>query len=168
MANDWDRANAIRLTTPQDPDIAWPMPRQSRIDTPGALHHIMARGIEGGNIFRNDDERILGDDDFVSRIPWLADDKMKKEYEPRSLGMDINAVASRVSEVLDIKRCMGKRQIQKNNGVENKARLISDTIHDKKEITLPAEILSQYVGSYQLSQFKIVIHLICAVNHSRR
>ncbi len=27
------------------------MPRQSRIETSGALHNIMARGIEGGKIF---------------------------------------------------------------------------------------------------------------------
>jgi len=28
-----------------------PMPRQSRIDTPGALHHIMIRGIERKDMF---------------------------------------------------------------------------------------------------------------------
>ena len=54
-------------------------------------------------VYQRNDERILGDGDFVSRILSLADDKMKKEYELRSLGMDLNAVASRVSEVLNIK-----------------------------------------------------------------
>jgi hypothetical protein len=29
------------------------MPRQSRIDAPGALHHVIARGIERRNIFIN-------------------------------------------------------------------------------------------------------------------
>jgi putative transposase len=33
------------------------MPRQARIDTTGALHHIMARGIERCKIFRNDEDR---------------------------------------------------------------------------------------------------------------
>ena len=39
------------------------MPRQARIDKPGALHHIMIRGMEGKSIFRNDKDR----DDFIER-----------------------------------------------------------------------------------------------------
>jgi REP element-mobilizing transposase RayT len=33
------------------------MPRKSRIDAPGALHHIIARGIENRNIFEDDKDR---------------------------------------------------------------------------------------------------------------
>lgn len=33
------------------------MPRKARITVPGAIHHIMSRGIEGRIIFRNDDDR---------------------------------------------------------------------------------------------------------------
>lgn len=33
------------------------MPRKPRLDIPGLLHHVMARGIEGQDIFRNDDDR---------------------------------------------------------------------------------------------------------------
>ena len=33
------------------------MPRQARIDAPGALHHIICRGIERRNIFRDDTDR---------------------------------------------------------------------------------------------------------------
>jgi putative transposase len=40
------------------------MPRKSRIDTPGALHHIIARGIERRLIFDDDDDR----DDFLKRL----------------------------------------------------------------------------------------------------
>jgi len=40
------------------------MPRKSRIDTTGALHHIMVRGIERCNIFRNDADR----DNFLERL----------------------------------------------------------------------------------------------------
>jgi hypothetical protein len=38
------------------------MPRQARIDTPGGLHHIMVRGIERQDIFRDDLARdyVLG------------------------------------------------------------------------------------------------------------
>ena len=40
------------------------MPRQPRLDAPGALHHVMGRGIERTNIFRIDRDR----EDFVSRL----------------------------------------------------------------------------------------------------
>jgi len=40
------------------------MPRQARIDAPGAVHHIIARGIERGKIFRDDQDR----GDFVHRL----------------------------------------------------------------------------------------------------
>jgi putative transposase len=40
------------------------MPRKAGIDAPGAVHHIMARGIERRQIFRND----AGRDDFVDRL----------------------------------------------------------------------------------------------------
>ena len=40
------------------------MPRQARIDAPGALHHIVIRGIERGAIFRDDKDR----EDFLDRL----------------------------------------------------------------------------------------------------
>jgi len=40
------------------------MPRKSRIDTPGALHHIIARGIDSKNIFKDDKDR----GDFLERL----------------------------------------------------------------------------------------------------
>jgi putative transposase len=40
------------------------MPRQARIDAPGALHHIIIRGIERKRIFQDDLDR----DDFLSRM----------------------------------------------------------------------------------------------------
>jgi putative transposase len=40
------------------------MPRQARIDAPGALHHIIARGIERREIFRDEADR----DDFLRRL----------------------------------------------------------------------------------------------------
>jgi putative transposase len=43
------------------------MPRQSRIDAPGALHHIIARGIGSRNIFNDDQDR----DNFVNRLETL-------------------------------------------------------------------------------------------------
>jgi len=40
------------------------MPRQARLDAPGTLHHVMVRGIDGVEIFRDDKDR----EDFLSRI----------------------------------------------------------------------------------------------------
>jgi len=44
------------------------MPRQARLDAPGALHHVMVRGIERRSIFRTDIDRA----DFVARLAHLA------------------------------------------------------------------------------------------------
>jgi REP element-mobilizing transposase RayT len=40
------------------------MPRKARIDAPGALHHVICRGIEGRKIFWTDSDR----EDFLERI----------------------------------------------------------------------------------------------------
>jgi REP element-mobilizing transposase RayT len=46
------------------------MPRKSRIDVPGALHHIIARGIERRKIFKDDTDR----DSFVNRLGKVMTD----------------------------------------------------------------------------------------------
>jgi putative transposase len=43
------------------------MPRHARLDAPGALHHVIGRGIEGAAIFRTDGDRT----DFLNRIADL-------------------------------------------------------------------------------------------------
>ena len=40
------------------------MPRKARIDAPGALHHIIVRGIERRRIFSDDQDR----DNFIERL----------------------------------------------------------------------------------------------------
>ena len=44
------------------------MPRKARIDAPGALHHIIARGIEGRPIFQSDIDR----EDFIERLGYIV------------------------------------------------------------------------------------------------
>jgi putative transposase len=44
------------------------MPRQPRLDAPGALHHVMGRGIDGVTIFRNKKDR----EDFLERLADLC------------------------------------------------------------------------------------------------
>jgi putative transposase len=46
------------------------MPRRSRIDAPGALHHIIARGIEKRKIFRDDSDR----NNFLERLGEIVED----------------------------------------------------------------------------------------------
>lgn len=43
------------------------MPRTARLDAPGTLHHVMIRGIERRNIFRNKTDRL----DFLERLEKL-------------------------------------------------------------------------------------------------
>jgi len=43
------------------------MPRRARIDAPGALHHIIGRGIERKKIFLDDGDR----DNFVKRLSTI-------------------------------------------------------------------------------------------------
>ena len=44
------------------------MPRQARLDSPGTLHHVMIRGIEGRPIVDDDQDRR----DFVRRLGDVA------------------------------------------------------------------------------------------------
>lgn len=46
------------------------MPRKSRIDAAGALHHVIMRGIERSKIFRDDADR----DDFLRRLSLILKD----------------------------------------------------------------------------------------------
>jgi putative transposase len=45
------------------------MPRQTRLDAPGALHHVMGRGIDGEKIFNSKVDR----NDFLSRLADLCE-----------------------------------------------------------------------------------------------
>jgi len=45
------------------------MPRQARLDAPGVLHHVIARGIEQTTIFRNEADRR----DFLVRVAALSE-----------------------------------------------------------------------------------------------
>ena len=48
------------------------MPRKSRIDKPGAHHHIIARGIDRKNIFKDDKDR----DDFLERLGAIIEETL--------------------------------------------------------------------------------------------
>ena len=52
------------------------MPRTARLDAPGVLHHVMIRGIERRNIFRNNKDR----EDFIKRLEILCPETKTKCY----------------------------------------------------------------------------------------
>jgi putative transposase len=61
------------------------MPRQTRLDAPGALHHVMGRGIDRIKIFKSKVDR----NDFLSRLADLCErgDMMRTARQPLSHNM---------------------------------------------------------------------------------
>ena len=49
------------------------MPRKARIDAPGALHHVICRGIERRKIFWDDSDR----DDFLKRLETILSETQR-------------------------------------------------------------------------------------------
>src|SRR5512139_175527 len=52
------------------------MPRKARLDAPGALHHIVVRGIERRKIFYDDNDR----DDFLERLSAILGERRTACY----------------------------------------------------------------------------------------
>ncbi|MBU4318397.1 MAG: hypothetical protein KKF30_14135 [Proteobacteria bacterium] len=96
------------------------MPRQARIDAPGAVQHVFARGIQRTGIFRSaggwlavramqkegllqkSDKRILGDGDFVEAVLSAALESMKTRYSLAARVITLGAILSGVSKRLSI------------------------------------------------------------------
>lgn len=52
--------------------------------------------------FQKFDERILGDGDFVEKVLSSAQEQMEKRYDLVSKGYDIDKIASKVSDLLEL------------------------------------------------------------------
>jgi len=52
------------------------MPRQPRLDTPGLLQHVMARGIERRKIFKDDQDRKS----FLERLAIILEETQTQCY----------------------------------------------------------------------------------------
>ena len=61
------------------------------------------KALREANVYQRNDERILGDGDFVGRVLASAEEVMEKRYALRSRGFDLERVAARVSQVLEVK-----------------------------------------------------------------
>jgi len=68
-------------------------------------------------VYQRNDERILGERDFVARVLATAEEAMGKSHSLRARGFDLARIASRVSEVLGARPedCRGKRVFSGQN-----------------------------------------------------
>jgi REP element-mobilizing transposase RayT len=62
------------------------------------------KSLRQNNVYPKNDERILGDGDFVERVLATAEEFVEKRHALRSAGFDLEKVVSRVSEVLGVRR----------------------------------------------------------------
>ena len=58
------------------------MPRQARIDAPGAVHHVIVRGIERRDIFRDNQDRH----DWIERLATILEETATPCF---ALGLDV-------------------------------------------------------------------------------
>ncbi|RZB31930.1 MAG: hypothetical protein SRB1_01549 [Desulfobacteraceae bacterium Eth-SRB1] len=73
------------------------MPRQARIDAPGALHHIICRGIERRNIFKGNTDRNR----FLERLDFVSG---KHLPSGTAKGWTLPKITERVSEIFGIEK----------------------------------------------------------------
>jgi REP-associated tyrosine transposase len=58
--------------------------------------------LRSGSDWVKSDERILGDSDFVSTVLRHADEQLENSYRLKSEGFELNNIAERVAQVLDL------------------------------------------------------------------
>ena len=69
------------------------MPRKARIDAPGALHHIIVRGIERKAIFK---------DKFVERILKQTNEQLEEKYRLQGSVVSLEGLVKKVAHHFDI------------------------------------------------------------------
>lgn len=60
------------------------------------------QALRGGSVRIKGDERILGDSDFVEVVLREADEQLERRYQLKTQGFELEQVAERVAQVLDI------------------------------------------------------------------
>lgn len=91
------------------------MPRQPRLDAPGALHHVMSRGIEKTNIFRKDEDRA----DFVQRLAALSGKGALHVYAWSGHSAIMGNIERKWQDREMILECFGKKRRKAVLGYEN-------------------------------------------------
>jgi hypothetical protein len=60
------------------------------------------KALRNAKVHLKGDERILGDSDFVLQVLKTANETLEKKYRLKAQGMDIDKIAERVAELLDM------------------------------------------------------------------
>jgi len=94
-------------------------------------------------VYQRNDERILGDGDFVECVPASAREAMEKRYALRSSGFDLERVASRVSEVLGVEPEEVWAQGKYRRIVEARSLLCYWSV---RELGIPLSFLARKLG----------------------
>jgi len=94
-------------------------------------------------VYQRNDERILGDGDFVGRVLASAEEEMERHYALRASGMDLNAIAARVSEELGIKQEDVYAKGRYRRIVEARSLLCYWAV---RELGIPMSTLAQKLG----------------------
>ena len=145
------------------------MPRQALLDVPGALHHIMVRGIEKTDLFRDDqdrsfflerlgltgalhgkegqkeefDQRILGGGEFVNQILKESEERYVRQLKHNGTGKTIQKIIDEEC------RRRGINPLELRGG--GKRRKVSETratiaMRGREELGLSAAAIARQVG----------------------
>ena len=72
------------------------MPRQPRLDAPGLLQHVMARGIERRKLFRDDKDR----NSFLDRLAIILEETQTQCYAQSYRNSSINLTSLPMATVM--------------------------------------------------------------------
>lgn len=67
----------------------------------GGWSEVRKHGVKGRDHIKSD-ERILGEPDFVAKVLSEAEEAFERKYELKSLGYDLDRVATRVAEIYEM------------------------------------------------------------------
>jgi putative transposase len=115
--------------------------------------------------FQRNDERILGDGDFVDRVLASTEEEMEKRYALRAQGIDLEKVSLRVEEVLGVNPLKAKGRYK--NVVEARSLLCYWMVREigipmsvlarKLEISIPAISKSVLRGDNMAKERKLIL-----------
>jgi hypothetical protein len=100
------------------------MPRQSRLDTPGVLQHVIVRGIEKRKIFLDDTDRDMFVKRFADLLKSTGTECLAWALLPNHSVREMGKSGAEVGAVLNMKRsgvCLAARRGEK--AIEGKTDL---------------------------------------------
>ena len=101
------------------------------------------KALRGKRVYQRNDERILGDGDFVGRVLASAEEAMEKRYALRARGVNLAFIASRVSQVLSVKPEEVWAEGKHRRTVEARSLLCHWAV---RELGLPMSSLARKLG----------------------